>query len=481
VRLAFQRATALAVRKPHLRLIRGGAEDPYGDKWASWPITKDAVDRWMAKAGNVLPKDVFEALSDEEKLSAFTVARLWDDRARTEVLLSIRDAILEGKTIRQWRADAWDGLANKYGKAGADAPWYRDMVFRTNMQTAYAGGRYASMFAADEVRSSPFWMYSAIHDARTRPAHAALDGRVFRKDDPISRRYLPPLGYSCRCSCIAMDAQDVADGGHKVMNGSDIPMIEMPDGKILGAPPKGFNADRVLETVPRSLANVSAMEPSDRMGENRTSMSAPDLPSPPSGTPPRLSPGAWRDHMRGIAEGLASVSDHEEGVVVGIDGREVRRFVGIARRPYLIEIAAADLPGLVDMGFVHNHPGGGPLTLARFNATRGAHEGDFVLAQASRLRYVAALGNREGTAVLSVATRPVSGWPDPPTVELTKALAEVDLDGSPWAISFREWIRSRSSPEDVATATALFRTEWGWQLARLVAARLGVPYGIIDP
>lgn len=57
---------------------------------------------------------------------------------------------------------------------------------------AYAAGRYTQM---QEVGIT-HWRYSALRDSRTRPTHAALDGRIFEMSD---RRFYPPWEFQCRC------------------------------------------------------------------------------------------------------------------------------------------------------------------------------------------------------------------------------------------------------------------------------------------
>jgi SPP1 gp7 family putative phage head morphogenesis protein len=172
-----------------------------------FPLLEEVVDRWAKR--DVLPWTAFDALADELKARAFTAKRLWDQQALEQTLESLRQALTEGKTVREWQATSWRDLVARFGTRGVDASHYVDTVFRTNTQAAYAGGRYAEMFNADWMEAAPYWMYSAIHDGRTRPEHRALDGRVFLKSDPDARRYLPPISFNCRCQCIEMREFDI--------------------------------------------------------------------------------------------------------------------------------------------------------------------------------------------------------------------------------------------------------------------------------
>jgi SPP1 gp7 family putative phage head morphogenesis protein len=154
---------------------------------------------------------------DGEHARAFTVANVAKLDVVTDIHASLVQALKEGKTLSQWRdgliptlqAKGWwrrDGTAQQLQDAGrVDAgtgviakgltPQRLSTIYRTNMQSAYMSGRYQQMVAQASTR--PFWQYVAVLDARTRPAHRALNGRVFRFDDKGWQSFYPPCGYNC--------------------------------------------------------------------------------------------------------------------------------------------------------------------------------------------------------------------------------------------------------------------------------------------
>jgi SPP1 gp7 family putative phage head morphogenesis protein len=84
-------------------------------------------------------------------------------------------ALEDGTTFADFKKDAKDVFAKRgFGS------WRQETIFRTNIQTAYNVGRYKQM--SEVADSRPYWMYDAVGDARTRPAHAALDGQVYPAD-----------------------------------------------------------------------------------------------------------------------------------------------------------------------------------------------------------------------------------------------------------------------------------------------------------
>lgn len=152
----------------------------------------------------------------------FTVAHC----SKMDILQDIRNALdsilAEGKTLQDFkdglgdtlRAKGWWGQKTevnpKTGKMEtyqAGSPARLETIYDTNLRTAYAAGNYTYDWAnADNM---PYWMYSAVMDSNTRPEHAALDGKVFRADDPLWDKYYPPNDWGCRCTTVPLDEEQV--------------------------------------------------------------------------------------------------------------------------------------------------------------------------------------------------------------------------------------------------------------------------------
>ena len=152
---------------------------------------------------------------------AFTVAGVLKLDVLTDIQNALKEALKNGQTLRQFEKSLLPVLTQK-GWIGnglvADQqtgelqgkqlpPRRMETIFRTNMQSSYMAGRYQTMQA--NVDDRPYWQYWAIMDKRTRPAHAMMNGRVFRADDPIWGTIYPPNGYRCRCSVRAFNQGDL--------------------------------------------------------------------------------------------------------------------------------------------------------------------------------------------------------------------------------------------------------------------------------
>lgn len=169
---------------------------------------------------------------DAAHAQAFTVAKV----ARLDVLQDIRGAVEsifeKGWSLSQFKknltpilqAKGWWGkqaIVDSQGEAEIaqlGSPRRLETIYRTNTQSALMAARYKQMLA--NVQFRPYWMYVAVMDGRTRPSHAALNGRVFRWDDPIWQVLYPPNGYNCRCRVVALSERDMKRRG-LVLSSSD--------------------------------------------------------------------------------------------------------------------------------------------------------------------------------------------------------------------------------------------------------------------
>lgn len=171
----------------------------------------------------------WEETWQEAHATAFTVAKA----TRLDVLQDIRQAVeralQEGKTLAWFareltpvlQAKGWWGRqehidqdSGEISQVQLGSSWRLRTIYRANLQTAYMAGRYAEQM--ENVEDRPYWMYVAVLDGRTRPSHRAMNGRVFRYDDPIWKQFYPPNGWGCRCRVIALSASQVERMGLKV-------------------------------------------------------------------------------------------------------------------------------------------------------------------------------------------------------------------------------------------------------------------------
>ncbi len=191
-------------------------------------------------------------LWQEAHARAFTVAGV----AKLDLLQDIRGAV--DTAIREGRTERWflNELAPILKKKGwwgkkevtnpdtgevrhvrQGSPSRLKLICRQNTQGAYMAGRYKQQL--ENADYEPFWQYVAVLDQKTRPAHAALNGKVFRYDDPFWGAMYPPNGWSCRCRVAAYSESRLKRRGLKVSDSA------------------GHMVTRVVETVNRQTGEVT--------------------------------------------------------------------------------------------------------------------------------------------------------------------------------------------------------------------------------
>jgi len=152
---------------------------------------------WAKSRGVELPEVYYGELQGLARAMAFSVAGLASVDQLQIVLDSLAKATENGESFRAWQKRV------ESGEIPLDLPIHRlDNIFRTNIQGHYARGRCQQH--RETLDSHPWFLYDAVNDSRTRPAHAAMDGFVARHDDPIWKKWDPPNGYRCRCRKIAI-------------------------------------------------------------------------------------------------------------------------------------------------------------------------------------------------------------------------------------------------------------------------------------
>lgn len=156
---------------------------------------------------------------------AYTVTGITRMDVLQDVKLGIDKTLEQGTTLADFKRETHELLrrrgwlrteggtyADVDGEVVATLPPHRlQTIFRTNTQSAYMAGRYKQLL--DQADIAPYWQYVAVMDDRTRPHHAALNGLIFRHDDPFWDSFFPPCGFNCRCSVRALRLRDIERRG----------------------------------------------------------------------------------------------------------------------------------------------------------------------------------------------------------------------------------------------------------------------------
>lgn len=194
---------------------------------------KDAV-AFFAGKGEQMAWDYYEVWG-EANVHAFTVAKATSLELLRTIRAEVAKSIGPGQTFEQFKKAlrprleemGWWGKqevldidTGEITQAQLGSVRRLRTIYQTNVQTAYMAGRYKRYVA--NAADRPYWRYVAIMDGRTRPAHAALNGKVFRWDDPIWKVIWPPNGWGCRCRVVALTQAEFDALGLPLEDGSDM-------------------------------------------------------------------------------------------------------------------------------------------------------------------------------------------------------------------------------------------------------------------
>lgn len=184
------------------------------DLKAIFGMKPEAAIQYLQNKGYKIGWDWHETL-DAAHARAFTVAKV----ARVDVLQDIHQSLItamqKGQAFDEWAKNLEPTLKSKgwWGKqiivdatGNAKVVQLGSMrrlrtIYDTNISSAYMAAKEQFYLSHPELQiSHPYVKYIAILDGKTRPAHRAMSGRIFRYDDPIWQTCKPKNGFGCRCN-----------------------------------------------------------------------------------------------------------------------------------------------------------------------------------------------------------------------------------------------------------------------------------------
>ena len=166
-------------------------------------------------------------------LRAFTVAKAMKMDVLSDIREAVDAAIADGESFSRFRNRLQETLVKKgwWGQQLVTDPKSGKKVlaqlgsvrrlktiFNTNLRTSYARGRWERIERLQD--RMPYLRYVAVHDAATRPEHAAWHGVVLRVDDPWWDTHYPPNGWGCRCTVMQLDDDDLRRYGYRLTDGT---------------------------------------------------------------------------------------------------------------------------------------------------------------------------------------------------------------------------------------------------------------------
>lgn len=143
----------------------------------------------------------WDDLWQSEHDRAFMVAGALKADLLADLATAVDRSISQGGTLQDFRRDfrkiveergwhGWTGEGTKKGEA-----WRTRVIYRTNMATSYAAGRYGQLTEGNYA----FWIYFHGNSLEPRVQHLAWDGLILPPNHPFWATHFPPNGWGCSC------------------------------------------------------------------------------------------------------------------------------------------------------------------------------------------------------------------------------------------------------------------------------------------
>lgn len=96
--------------------------------------------------------------------------------------------------------------------------WLR-VEYETCRRNAISGSAFSQM--QESASAYPYWVYITRHDAKVRPEHAEMEGKVFEIGDRAGDECFPPGDWNCRCHGEPVDDAYLQENGKTVNRGAE--------------------------------------------------------------------------------------------------------------------------------------------------------------------------------------------------------------------------------------------------------------------
>jgi len=173
------------------------------------PAAFDQAVTWFRER-MMMTDDEFSAIEGASHDTAFTIAGVAQLDLVEQVWTEADRAVANGETLESFQDAVGDKLAAAWG---ADMPWRVETIYRTNVQRAYAAGRYEQMTHPAVQKARPFWRFSAILDGRTTTVCSECDGVVVAADDRWWQGHYAPLHFNCRSHVVTLSESEAQEEG----------------------------------------------------------------------------------------------------------------------------------------------------------------------------------------------------------------------------------------------------------------------------
>jgi len=224
----------------------------------------EALDHFRDKVN--IPTRRWDDLWKDQHARGFMIAGATKAELVADFRTAVDKAIADGVTLEDFRKD-FDAIVAKHGWSyNGSRNWRSEVIYKTNIRTAYMAGRWAQLTDPEMTKLLPFLEYRHGDSIQPRAQHLAWDGLTLPADDPWWKTHYPPNGWGCKCKVFAAGPRDLARAGKTVPDQAPIIKLDPATGAPVGigkgwdynvgqAQAKGYRvlADK-FETLPEGIS-----------------------------------------------------------------------------------------------------------------------------------------------------------------------------------------------------------------------------------
>lgn len=149
-----------------------------------------------------IPTLKWDDLWKDQHAKGFMVAGAYRDELLADFRTAVEKAIIKGTTLAEFRRD-FDRIVAAHGWSyNGGRNWRSELIYSTNIRTAYAAGRWAQLTDPEQLQVMPYLTYKHGDSRVPRPHHLAWDGTTLPADDPWWKTHFTPNGWGCKCRVI---------------------------------------------------------------------------------------------------------------------------------------------------------------------------------------------------------------------------------------------------------------------------------------
>jgi SPP1 gp7 family putative phage head morphogenesis protein len=164
----------------------------------------EALAFWVKAGGD--PATLAKVLKAYRERSATSV-QMQFDTVSAKAISEIERVLSQGGTLSDFK-QAIESEAISLGIAPS-APGYLEMVYRTNVATAYGAGRYTQMNDPVVLSMRPYRQWRTVGDERVSDDHKLMHGVTWEASDPAFSNIAAPARFQCRCVTLSLSQRDI--------------------------------------------------------------------------------------------------------------------------------------------------------------------------------------------------------------------------------------------------------------------------------